>query len=272
MIIQYCHFKDGLSIGVGAVILQPEQGTLKPVAFDSRVLTDAEKKYSQIEKELLAIVFGATKFRQYLLGRHFTLKTDHKPLITLCGEHKTIPQMASSRIKRWTLLSAAYDYTIEFIPGKENNWADFLSRSPIEGKATSEEKETVQLLFTNEEVIKAEVVASETRKDPILKCYTIPDRKNEIQPTEITTTEDTIPTQAPVQGKEPNDKPVIPAPSQRKEVEEDTTKQQSTSQEDTTKQQSTSQDTVPELTGLTVQESRYPRRDRKKPDRLMIGH
>lgn len=160
---------DASMMGVGAVMLQPEKGTLKPVAFGSRVLTDAEKKYSQIEKESLAIVFGVTKFRQYLLGRHFTLKTDHKPLITLCGEHKPIPQMASSRIKRWTLLLTAYDYTIEFIPGKENNCADFLSRSPIEGNASSEEKETVQVLFTNEEVIKAEVVASETRKDPILK-------------------------------------------------------------------------------------------------------
>lgn len=160
---------DASSIGVGAVILQPENGTLKPVAYASRVLTDAEKKYSQIEKESLAIVFGVTKFRQYLLGRHFTLKTDHKPLITLCGEHKSIPQMASSRIKRWSLLLAAYDYTIEFIPGKENYCADYLSRSPVEGKPTIEEKETVQVLFTQEEVIKADVVASETRKDPVLK-------------------------------------------------------------------------------------------------------
>ena len=160
---------DASSIGVGAVILQPENGTLKPVAFASRVLTEAEKKYSQIEKESLAIVFGVTKFRQYLLGRHFTLKTDHKPLITLCGEHKPVPQMASSRVKRWTLLLAAYDYTIEFIPGKENYCADYLSRNPVDGKPTSEEKETVQVLFTQEEVIKADVVAAETRKDPLLK-------------------------------------------------------------------------------------------------------
>eukprot|EP00794_Sanderia_malayensis_P001704 gene1704-1898_t len=82
---------DASSIGVGAVILQPDVGTLRPVAYTSRIPANAEKKYSQIKKESLGIVFGVPKFRQYLLGRHFILKTDHKPLITLCGEHNPIP-------------------------------------------------------------------------------------------------------------------------------------------------------------------------------------
>ena len=95
--------------------MQPEDGPVKPVAYASRILTNAEKKYSQSEKESLAIVFGVTKFRQYLLGRQFTLKTDHKPLITLCGAYKLIPQMALSIIKRWTLLLNAYDYQEKII-------------------------------------------------------------------------------------------------------------------------------------------------------------
>ena len=160
---------DASSIGVGAVILQPEDGTLKPVAYASRILTNVEKKYSQIEKESLAIVFGVTKFRQNLLGKHFTLKTDHKPLITLCGEHKPVPQMASSRIKRWTLLLTAYDYTIEFVPGKDNCCADFLSQNPVEEQPTTEEKETVQVLFTQEGVINSDVVSVETKRDPVLR-------------------------------------------------------------------------------------------------------
>ncbi|CAB4014079.1 Hypothetical predicted protein [Paramuricea clavata] len=125
---------------VGAVLLQPgHDGSLQPVAFASRTLNTAEKNYAQIERESLAIVFGVTKFRQYLLGRHFKLLTDHKPLITLLGEHKSVPQLASAQIKRWSLL-AAYNYMIEFISGKENVYADFLSRKPINIQPTPEEQ------------------------------------------------------------------------------------------------------------------------------------
>ena len=73
-------------------MLQPGLGgILEAVAYASRVLNSAEQNYSQIQRETLAIVFGVTKFRQYLLGRHFKLLTDHKPLITLLGEHKPVP-------------------------------------------------------------------------------------------------------------------------------------------------------------------------------------
>ena len=101
---------------MGATLFQPgPDDSLLPVAYATRVLTSAEHDYSQIERKSLAIIFGVTKFGQYLLGSHFTLLTAHKPLITLMGEHKTVPQLASARIKRWSLLLAAYNYTIESI-------------------------------------------------------------------------------------------------------------------------------------------------------------
>ena len=84
---------NATSIGVEAALLQPSAvGTLQPVAYASRILNSAEQDYSQIERESLAIVFGVTKFREYLLRRHFKLFTDHKPLITLLGENKPVPQ------------------------------------------------------------------------------------------------------------------------------------------------------------------------------------
>ena len=92
---------DASSIAVGAVLLQPgADGSLELVAYVSRTLNQAEQNYSQIERESLAIVFDASQFREYLLGRYFKLLTDHKPLITLRGEHKPVPQLASARIKR----------------------------------------------------------------------------------------------------------------------------------------------------------------------------
>ncbi len=70
---------DSSDHGLGAALLQND----KPVAFASRALTDAERNYAQIEKELLAIVYGTELFHQYTYGRSVIVESDHKPLETL---------------------------------------------------------------------------------------------------------------------------------------------------------------------------------------------
>lgn len=75
---------------------QMEDGQERPVAYASQTLTPAEKKYAQLEREGLAIIFGVKKFHNYLYGREFIIESDHQPL----AESRVVPPMASSRIQR----------------------------------------------------------------------------------------------------------------------------------------------------------------------------
>lgn len=122
---------DASPKGVGGVLSLLENGKERPVMFTSRTLSKAELKYSQIEKEALALVFTLKKFHKYLYGRKFTLFTDHKPLTFIFDVNKNIPSLSRARIQRWALIMSAYQYDLKFRKGVDNVPADLLSRLPI---------------------------------------------------------------------------------------------------------------------------------------------
>ncbi|KAL0176575.1 hypothetical protein M9458_028905, partial [Cirrhinus mrigala] len=114
---------DASDTGLGAVLSQVQEGEEHPVLYISRKLTSAERNYATVEKEALAIKWAVLELRYYLLGRKFTLVTDHALLQWMAKAKNT-----NARVTRWFLALQDFHFEVKHRAGAANNNADGLSR------------------------------------------------------------------------------------------------------------------------------------------------
>jgi len=157
---------DASPFALGAVLYQKTVEGDRVVAYGHRSLSPVERRYSQTEREALALVFGCEHFMLYLLGNEFELITDHKPLETILNRPSSKP---SPRLERWALRLQCFRYKVVYKSGK-SNIADPLSRlcydtaspgamshvmSVTEAHAVSVAQSAVPLAMTWDEIRKA---------------------------------------------------------------------------------------------------------------------
>ena len=116
---------DASDKAVGGVLSQIQDGHERVIAYWSRQLKKAERNYSTIEREALAVVGAVKEFYPYLYGFSFKLITDHNPLTSLRGIKDT-----GGRLTRWLLFLQQFNFTVEYKKGTSHSNADTLSRRP----------------------------------------------------------------------------------------------------------------------------------------------
>ena len=158
---------DAGPTGLGAVLPQLQDGMWRVVSFASRSLTDVERRYSQTEKEGLALVWACETFNLYVFGREFELETDHKPLQYIYNKSSK----PSARLERWVLRLQGYNFKVIYRPGS-TNIADVLSRlnSAEQKDPSGEEADFVRAIVEESTPVAmtAKEVERESEKDPEL--------------------------------------------------------------------------------------------------------
>ena len=157
---------DASQNGLGACLMQLG----RPVSFVSRKLTDTEKRYSQIEKELLAVCFALQKFHLFVYGNKVKVYTDHKPLISVIKKdiHKV-----SARLQRLKLKLLKYKIDLNYLPGTKMLIADLLSRLYLNNDVREDETHAEMVHGLDSEVAMSQKRVKEfrqaTEEDPSLK-------------------------------------------------------------------------------------------------------
>lgn len=129
----------------------------RPVAYFSRKLKGPETRYSTIDAEALAVVEAVRNFDPYLYAKHFTIYTDHQPLVYTFSR-----RTKSTRMSRWAHELMFYDYNIRYKLGAHNHVPDILSRAFVEEDCQAADVAPVE----NVALLDEQAVRQAQRDDP----------------------------------------------------------------------------------------------------------
>ena len=157
-------YHDGLSAG----LFQNGGNGLQPVHYISRTMTDTEKRYSQTEKDALAVRWAKNRFKMYLLGApKFKIITSHKPLLPMFNKATA---KLPPRIEKWVMDMQDVDFELVYEPGKDDaDPMDYLSRHPLPITGTDNTQKVVKSVLTTEHAVVIDRIRKETAGDKQLQ-------------------------------------------------------------------------------------------------------
>ena len=130
---------DASAVGIGGILKQVQSDRERVIVYASRALNKAERNYciTITEKELLAVRYYVEYFRQYLLGRRFTVRAEHQALVWLYRLKEP-----SGKVAKWIEILSHYDFAIKYRPGRKQGHCDALSRGENPHECECSEQDT----------------------------------------------------------------------------------------------------------------------------------